>query len=81
MDSCKKKFFLRIKRVSHEEFEKSLKESIDDKDVAVLFFYNSIALASKNIPVSNVYTVNELKKVGFKWSKIGIRYLNYMKKI
>ncbi len=81
VDSCKKKFFLRIKRVSHEEFEKSLKESIDDKDVAVLFFYNSIALASKNIPVSNVYTVNELKKVGFKWSKIGIRYLNYMKKI
>ena len=27
------------------------------------------------------FTVNELKKVGFKWSKIGIRYLNYMKKI
>ena len=81
VDTCKKKFFLPIKEVPREVFEQSLKESIDDKDVAVLSFYNSIASASKNIPMSNEFTVGELKKLGFKWSKIGIRYLSYMKKI
>ncbi len=81
VDTFKKKFFLRIKKVPQEVFEKSLKDSIEDKDVAVLSFYNSIASASKNIPVSNEFTVNELKKLGFKWSKIGIKYLGYMKKI
>ena len=81
VDAFKKKFFLPIKKVPQEVFERSLKESLDDKDVAVLSFYNSIASASKNIPISNEFTVNELKKLGFKWSKIGIRYLVYMKKI
>jgi thioester reductase-like protein len=81
VDACKKRFFLHIKKVPHEVFEQSLKESIDDKDVAVLSFYNSIASTSKNIPMSNEFTVGELKKLGFKWSKIGIRYLSYMKKI
>ena len=81
VDVFKKKFFRRIKKVSREMFEKSLKESISDKDVAVLSFYNSIASASKNIPMSNSFTTNELKNLGFKWSKIGLRYLSYMKKI
>ena len=54
---------------------------MDDSDVAVLAFYNSIASISKNIPISNEFTVNELQKLGFRWSKIGIRYLGYMKKI
>ena len=81
VDACKKRFFLRIKLVPHEVFEQSLRESIDDKDVAMLSFYNSIASASKNIPIRNEFTVGELKKLGFKWSKINARYLSYMKKI
>ena len=81
IDVLRKNFFMRVKKVPQEVFEQSLKSSIDDKDIAILSFYNSIASASKNIPVSNEFTVKELKKLGFKWSKIGIRYLNYIKKI
>ncbi|MBR6514641.1 MAG: AMP-binding protein [Clostridia bacterium] len=81
VDTIRKKFFLRIKKVPHEVFEKDVKKSIDDKDVAILSFYNSIASASKNIPVSNEFTVKVLKKLGFKWSKIGLRYLSHMRKI
>lgn len=81
VDTFKKKFFRRIKKVPRETFEQSLKASITDKDVAILSFYNSIASTSKNIPISNEFTVTELKKLGFKWSRIGIRYLSYMKKI
>lgn len=81
VDTFKKKYFMRIKEVPQEVFEESLKQSIDDKDVAVLSFYNSIASASKNIQISNEFTVKQLKKLGFKWSKIGIKYLSYMKKI
>ena len=76
-----RKFFISIKRVSRDIFEKAVRELISDKDVAVLSFYNSIASTSKNVPMSNEFTVNELKKLGFKWSRIGIRYLSYMKKI
>ena len=81
IESLGKKVFRIIKRVSRETFEKSLKELITDKNVAVLSFYSSIASNSKNVPMSNEFTVNELKKLGFRWSKIGIRYLSYMKKI
>ncbi len=81
IDTLVKKFFIKLKKVSQRIFEKALKESSSDKDVAVLSFYNLIASTSKNIPISNDFTVKELKKVGFKWSKIGIRYLGYMKKI
>ena len=52
---------------------------IQDKEVAVLSFYNTIACESKNVPIKNEFTVNELKKLGFKWSKIGPRYLKYLK--
>jgi hypothetical protein len=81
VDQLGKKFFISVKKVSREIFERSLRELITDKEVAVLSFYNAIASTSKNVPMSNEFTVNELKKLGFKWSKIGIRYLSYMKKI
>ena len=81
IESLGKKVFRIIKKVSRETFERSLKELISDKNVAVLSFYSSIASNSKNVPMSNEFTVNELKKLGFRWSKIGIRYLSYMKKI
>ena len=54
---------------------------MDDSDIAVLAFYNSIASVSKNIPISNEFTVNELQKLGFRWSKAGLRYLRFLKKI
>ena len=76
-----RKLFVSVKKVSREIFEKSLKDLIADKAVAVLSFYSSIASTSRNIPMNNEFTVRELKKLGFKWSKIGIRYLSYMKKI
>ncbi len=81
LETLGRKFSRGIKKVSKDTFDKTLKEFINDKEVAVLSFYNAIASASKNIPISNEFTVNELKKLGFKWSKIGIRYLSYMKKI
>lgn len=76
-----KKFFINTRQVSRETFERTLKELISDKEVAILSFYNSIASSSNNVPMSNEFTVKELKKLGFKWSKIGFRYLFYMKKI
>ena len=76
-----KKAFRRIKLVSREIFEGTLKERIADKEIAILSFYSSIATASANVPMSNEFTVSELKKLGFKWSRIGIKYLRYMKKI
>ena len=76
-----KKAFRRITLVSREIFEGTLKERIADKEIAILSFYSSIATASANVPMSNEFTVSELKKLGFKWSRIGIKYLRYMKKI
>ena len=67
--------------VPRERLEKRLKESITDKDVAVFSFYNSIASSSRNVPMSNEFTVNELKTLGFKWTKIGLKYLSRMNKI
>ena len=81
VETFKKKYFRRIKKVSRENFEKSLKESINDKDIAILSFYSSIASTSKNIPMSNEFTIKELKNLGFEWSRIGLKYLSYIKKI
>ena len=81
IDKLARKVFRRFKQVSGEMFERSLKERTSDKEVAILSFYNFIASASSNVPMSNEFTVNELKKLGFKWSKISIRYLSYIKKI
>lgn len=81
LESLCNKMLLKVKRVPKEVFERSLKERIEDREIAVLSFYNSIASSSKNVPISNEFTVNELKKLGFKWSKINLRYLNYLKTI
>ncbi len=81
VETFKKRFFKRIKKVPRERFEEALKASASDKDVAVLSFYSSIASTSKNIPMSNEFTVRELKNLGFEWSRIGVRYLSYIKKI
>ncbi len=81
ISSLAKKTFRSIKQVRSEIFEKSLKELINDKEVAVLSFYSAIASSSANVPISNEYTVAELGKLGFRWSKITLRYLSYMNKI
>ena len=81
LEELGRKTFHKMKKVSRENLEKTLKDNIEDKEVAVLSFYNSIASSSKNVPMCNEFTVNELKNVGFKWSKISLRYLSYMKKI
>ena len=75
-----KKFFIKVKKVPKVVFDKKIKEKITDKDVAILSFYSSIAASSMNIPMSCEFTVAELKKLGFKWSKVGIGYLRHMKK-
>ena len=79
LDNLCKKMVLKAKRVPKEVFERKLRENIDDKEIAVLSFYNISATSSSNIQISNEFTVNELKKLGFKWSKISLKYLKYMK--
>lgn len=74
-------FWWGVRRVSKETFERTLRGSINDKEVAVLSFYNTIASASRNIVTSNTFTVKELKKLGFRWSRIGVKYLHYANKI
>jgi len=81
LDALCKKFMLHAKRVPREVFEMSLREQIHDKEVMVLSFYNAIASSSKNVPMSNAYTTKELEKLGFHWSKIGLSYLNYFRKL
>ena len=81
VDMLVRRFYWGIKKVSRETFEKAMRDLITDKEVAVLSFYNTIASASKSISISNTFTVKELKKLGFRWSRIGIRYLHYAKKI
>ena len=71
----------RIREVSQSEFEKKLRVCKDDKDVAVLGFYNSMAAVSREIPISSDFTVNELRKLGFRWPKVGLRYLRFLKEI
>ena len=75
-----RKFMVSMKKTDPHEFENVLKNRIDDTDVAVLAFYNSIASISNNIPTSCKFTTDELQKLGFKWSKAGWRYLLYLKK-
>lgn len=81
LEALCKKFMLHAKRVPKEVFEKSLKEQIQDKEIMVLSFYNAIASSSKNIPMSNAFTTAELDKLGFKWSKIGLSYLKFIKNL
>ncbi|MBR6094197.1 MAG: AMP-binding protein [Lachnospiraceae bacterium] len=81
LEALCKKFMLHAKRVPKEVFEKSLREQIHDKEVMVLSFYNAIASSSSNVPMSNAYTTAELEKLGFKWSKIGLSYLRFIKNL
>ena len=81
VDMLVRRFYWGVKKVSKETFEKAVRSLISDKEVAVLSFYNAIASASRNIVTRNTFTVKELKKLGFRWSRIGIRYLHYAKKI
>jgi nucleoside-diphosphate-sugar epimerase len=81
IDTLSRKLFRSIKQVSDDIFEKSLKEFISDREVAVLSFYHAIASSSANVPISNEFTVEELKKLDFKWSKITLRYLSYINKL
>ena len=80
LETFRKKYFKRIKKVSREKFDEALKGSLDDKDVAILSFYNAIASASKNVPMSNAFTIGELDSLGFEWSRIGTKYLSFMRK-
>ena len=74
-------YAFRVKEVSQCDFERKVKACKNDRDVAVLGFYNSMAAVSRDVPISNDFTVNELKKLGFKWPKVGLRYLCYMNKL
>ena len=67
----------KIDLVDKEEFEQALRANIEDKEVTVLSFYYSLGRKSRNIPMSNAYTVEELEKLDFKFSKITREYLEY----
>jgi len=81
IEALSRKFLCRFKKTTQPDFEKALKKWKDDTDAAVLAFYNSAASMSKHVPISSEFTINELGKLGFRWSKIGFRYLQYLKKI
>ena len=76
-----RQYAFRVKEVSQCDFERKLKACKNDRDVAVLGFYNSMAAVSRDVPINNDFTVNELKKLGFKWPRVGLRYLCYMNKL
>ncbi len=74
------KLLFKCKSVPRDIFDKLIREKINDKDVAVLSFYSSIASKSRNVPISNSYTTGVLSSLGFKWSNIGFHYLKYLKR-
>lgn len=80
IDKLADKLLFSCKRVPKEIFDKLLREKIQDKDVAVLSFYSSIASNSRNIPMDNEFTCRVLGQLGFKWSRIGFHYLRYFKR-
>ncbi|MGN0347154.1 MAG: AMP-binding protein [Lachnospiraceae bacterium] len=73
------RMFISVKQVPKDVFDRNIKKMIQDTDIAILSFYTTIAGHSKNVPMNNDYTVGVLKELGFKWSKIGPRYLKYLK--
>lgn len=75
------KFLIHVKKVPKDVVERNMRDMIEDTEIAVLSFYSTIASNSKNIQMNNDFTVNELKNLGFKWSRINLRYLKYIKKI
>ena len=72
---------LRCALVPKQIFEKRILEKMQDKDVAVLSFYSTIASASENIETNCDITVNKLKELCFAWPKIKLGYLKYLLKI
>lgn len=81
IEDISNKLLVKTKLVTKEVFELALKKQIQTKEVAVLSFYNAIASTSYNIKMNNDFTVKELKKLGFEWSKISLKYLAYIKTI
>ena len=81
MEQLCRRFLIRLEKLPQQEFERLLRSRKEDADVAVLAFYSSIASLSENIPTNVGFTVEELKKLGFRWSKLSLRYLRYLKKI
>ncbi len=81
VENLTKRLLIHCKRVPQKVFESCVKEKIQDKEVAILSFYSTIASASKNITMRNDFTLRMLETLGFKWSKISFRYLKYLKKM
>ena len=81
MEVLCRRFLIRLEKLPQAAFEKRLRSRKEDAEVAVLAFYSSIASLSENVPTSTAFTVEELKRLGFRWSKIGLGYLRYLKKI
>lgn len=70
-----KVFDKKYEAVSEEEFYNRIKDQMDNKYVANYAFYHSLALKSEHIPMSNEYTRNSLKELGFEWSEIDKEYV------
>lgn len=81
LENLTKKLLVHCKQVPKKVLERRLKENIQDKEIAILSFYSTIATASKNITIRNDFTLKVLDSLGFKWSKINLRYLRYLKKL
>lgn len=81
IEEISNKMLVKTKLVTKEVFELALKKQMQHKEVAVLSFYNAIASSSDNIKINNDFTVKELKKLGFTWSKISLKYLAYIRTI
>ena len=81
LERLSKMWTFKIKKISQYDFENKLRTCKNDRDVAILGFYNSMASVSREIPTSSSFTINELKKLGFRWPMIGISYLRYLKRL
>lgn len=81
VENLTKKLFVVCKRVPQKVFEACIRDRIQDKEVAILSFYSTIAAASNNVTMRNDFTLRILEELGFKWSKVNWQYLKYLKKI
>ena len=81
VENLTKRLLIHCKRVPQKVFDKQVKEKIQDKEVAILSFYSSIATISKNITMRSDFTINMLKDLGFTWSKVDLKYLKYLRKM
>ncbi|MBQ8246170.1 MAG: AMP-binding protein [Lachnospiraceae bacterium] len=81
VENLTKRLLIHCKRVPQKVFDKQVKDKIQDKEVAILSFYSSIATISKNITMRSDFTINMLKDLGFTWSKVDLKYLKYLRKM